>query len=99
MSLRIQMNEADVEMMIDLIRKSCDELRELQSALQPIATQLDEEALKGRVGDLFAAAINQRLLSALQQMEQDGQDISHYLFRELEQYRSAKAISSDRYSR
>lgn len=92
---KIQYREAEIEQMIETLRRSAKELRDSAQVMNGVARTIDQGALLGRAGEEFTQAVSSTLSSSIERLAQELDRQARYVQRELDQLKRAAASSKD----
>lgn len=97
MAGRMQMREAEVERMIQLLRRAANEFRDVGQQMQQAARAVDDGALLGQGGMMLAQALGQTLTGAIERLAQKMEERANFVEREKEQLKRAMGESGGLY--
>lgn len=93
---RIQYREEDMRTMIDVLRKSSGQLKEVRGQMQSVSKQISDGALLGNSGTQFSQSINSSLFNSIDRMCNKLDERANYVERELQELLNVAQQTSKR---
>lgn len=92
---RIQYNEPEIRTMIDILRQTAGQLRDLGDDMQSVARVVHDGALLGQAGEELYGAINSTLFGSINRLAERLDERANYVSRELDQLIAAASSASN----
>lgn len=91
----LKYNETEIRTMIEILRQTAGQLRELGDDMQNVARFVQDGALLGQAGDELYNAINSTLFGATNRLAERLDERANYVSRELEQLIAAASSAGN----